>query len=95
LVLLNALLPLQVLTGALIWTSSRWPWLIDAVGGLSVIAPLHNFGSWLLMTFLVVHLYLITTGHSLTSNLSAMIDGYDEIEVPSGVAPSHEGGHHA
>lgn len=83
LTLLNILLPLQVTTGVLIWTGSRWPEALAAVGGLSIIGPLHNLGSWLLLTFFVVHLYLITTGHTLTSNLAAMIDGYDEVEVPS------------
>ena len=79
--LLNVLLPLQVITGILIWVSSRRPELFEAVGGLSFVAPIHNLGSWLFLTFLVMHVYLTTTGHTLTSNIRAMIDGYDEIEA--------------
>lgn len=51
------------------------------VGGLSTIAILHTFGAFLLLAFLIAHLYLITTGHSVSSNLKAMITGYEELEV--------------
>jgi thiosulfate reductase cytochrome b subunit len=79
--LLNVLIPLQVLTGLLIWGVSQSTGLSDAIGGLSIVVPLHNLGSWLLLSFVTAHLYLITTGHTLASNLRAMVDGYDVIEV--------------
>jgi thiosulfate reductase cytochrome b subunit len=80
LALLNILFPLQAVTGALIWTASRRPELVNAVGGLSVIAPLHDLGAWLFLAFFVLHLYLTTTGHTVLSNVKAMIDGWDEID---------------
>ncbi len=54
------------------------------VGGMEVVslrpvAILHTFGAYLLVMFLIVHLYLITTGHTLTSNLMAMITGWDRM----------------
>lgn len=79
--LLNVLFPLQAITGALIWISSRWPAAFENLGGLSLVGPAHNLGSWLFLAFLVVHVYLTTTGHTLTSNIRAMVDGYEEIEV--------------
>ena len=48
---------------------------------LEIIALLHTLGAFLLIAFLVVHLYLITTGHTVTSNLKAMITGWEELEV--------------
>ncbi len=82
--LLNILLPLQVITGILMWSINEWPGLSNSINGLNYIAPLHNFGSWLIITFLVVHVYLTTTGHTIFSNINAMITGYDEIiEEPS------------
>jgi thiosulfate reductase cytochrome b subunit len=81
LLLLNVLFPLQIFTGILIWGASRWPLFADALGGLTIITPLHLFTSWLFLTFLVVHLYLTTTGHTPLSNIKAMIDGYDMAEV--------------
>lgn len=47
---------------------------------LELIANIHTIGGFALVAFLVVHLYLITTGHTVTSNLKAMITGYEEIE---------------
>jgi thiosulfate reductase cytochrome b subunit len=78
--LLNVLFPLQIITGLLIWGAERWPVLSSAVGGLSIIAPLHNLGSWLFLTFLVMHVYLTTTGHTPLANVRAMITGYEDIE---------------
>jgi thiosulfate reductase cytochrome b subunit len=50
------------------------------IEGLEIIAYVHTAGAFLLMVFVVVHLYLITTGHTVTSNIKAMITGYEEIE---------------
>ena len=41
------------------------------------IQPVHF--CWL--AFIIVHLYLITTGTTVTSNLKAMITGYEELET--------------
>lgn len=47
---------------------------------LEGIAVLHTIGAFLLVAFVVVHLYLITTGRTVTSNLKAMITGFEELE---------------
>jgi thiosulfate reductase cytochrome b subunit len=47
---------------------------------LDWVAWIHTFGAYLLLTFLIVHLYLITTGHTLTSNLSAMVTGWEVVD---------------
>lgn len=81
LALLNVLLPFQILSGVLIWGAERWPAFSAAIGGLGLIMPLHNLGSWLFMSFTLGHIYLTTTGHTLTSNLHAMVDGWDQIDA--------------
>jgi thiosulfate reductase cytochrome b subunit len=48
---------------------------------LDTIAILHTLGAFLLITFLVVHVYMTTTGTSPTSNIKAMLTGYEEIET--------------
>jgi len=78
LVILNILLPLQAMTGLLIWGLQRWPEWAGAVGGLPVLAPTHTLIAWLFGAFLVLHIYLTTTGHTPLSNLRAMITGWDE-----------------
>lgn len=77
--LLNILLPFQVITGILMWGAERWPALSNSLGGLIILAPLHNLGSWLFLTFIVVHVYLTTTGHTVFANIRAMITGYDDV----------------
>ncbi|GAB4515387.1 MAG: hypothetical protein OHK0046_18830 [Anaerolineae bacterium] len=79
--LLNVLLPLQVITGTLMWGAQRFPVITDFVGGLPLLGPAHTLGSWLLATFIVVHVYMTTTGHTPFVNLRAMIFGWDEVEV--------------
>ncbi|MFA5010795.1 MAG: cytochrome b/b6 domain-containing protein [Ignavibacteria bacterium] len=50
------------------------------IDSLGIIAVVHTAGAIMLIAFLVTHLYLITTGTTLTSNLKAMLTGYEEIE---------------
>jgi len=47
---------------------------------LASIAFWHTLGAILLMIFLIVHVYMTTTGKTPTSNIKAMITGYEEIE---------------
>ena len=53
---------------------------------LDTIAILHTLGAFLLITFLVVHVYMTTTGTTPTSNIKAMLTGYEELE------PAYESG---
>jgi thiosulfate reductase cytochrome b subunit len=78
--LLNILLPLQGITGILMWGVQRWPTLANALGGLPVLAPIHSILAWLFASFLVLHVYLTTTGHTAVSSLEAMITGWEEVE---------------
>lgn len=50
------------------------------IESLQTIAVIHTIGAFLLVTFIVAHLYLITTGETVTSNLRAMLTGYEELE---------------
>ncbi len=49
---------------------------------LEYIALWHTFGAFLLIGFLIIHVYMTTTGHTYTSNIKAMITGYEDIETP-------------
>jgi thiosulfate reductase cytochrome b subunit len=45
---------------------------------LATIALLHTAGAFLMLAFLIAHLYLITTGHTVSAQLKAMITGWDD-----------------
>jgi len=81
LVILNVLLPLQIVTGVLIWGAQRWPAISDALGGLRYIAPVHTFVAWSFAAFVIMHMYLATTGHTPTAAIEGMITGWEEVEV--------------
>jgi len=76
-------IPLSVTSG-LLYMFYRYPTRhgIDAinVSTLKYIAIFHTVGAILLVVFIVTHLYLITTGETVTSNLKAMLTGYEELD---------------
>jgi thiosulfate reductase cytochrome b subunit len=79
LALLNLLFPLQIVTGLLIWAVGHWPSVGAALGGLSVVAPVHDLGAWLFLAFFTLHAYLITTGRTPGEHLRSMVTGYQRI----------------
>ena len=80
LAILNILLPLQVITGLIIWGQDKFPDILRFAGGISVAAPIHTLCSWLFLTFLLMHIYLTTTGHTWNSSIKGMVFGYEEIK---------------
>lgn len=80
LMLLNLLLPAQIITGALMWGAQHVPQLTNMLGGLPVLAPVHTLIAWLFVSFIVLHVYLTTTGHTPLAGIRAMVTGYDELE---------------
>lgn len=79
--LLNVLLPLQVITGALMWSVQKWPELTTWMGGLPVLAPFHSLVAWMLAAFVVAHVYLTTTGATPLEAMRGMVTGWEDIEV--------------
>ena len=74
------LLPIQMASGFLYWGYNSWAaW---GLGGLSlnVIAIIHMAGAFAILSFLIVHVYMTTTGHSLFAHIKAMITGWEEVQ---------------
>ena len=84
-------IPVMVVSG-LLYMFYRYPQrhAIEAlnVDGLRTIAVVHTAGAFFLVTFVVAHVYLITTGRTVTSNLKAMITGYEDLEEEAAPVPS-------
>jgi Ni/Fe-hydrogenase b-type cytochrome subunit len=79
--ILNVLLPLQILTGALMWGVQAVPVIARPLGGLSTLAPIHALIAWLFAAFILVHVYMTTTGATPVEATKAMITGYEEVEL--------------
>ena len=80
-IILNVLLPLQIITGALMWAVQKCPAVANALGGLPFLAPFHSLVAWMFGTFIIVHVYMTTTGATPLEAMRAMVTGYEEVEV--------------
>ena len=90
LLLLNFVLPVQVATGILMWKAQQWTGLVDGLGGLRTIASVHVLGAFFFFGFVLMHMYLATTGRTPTSHLRAMIHGWDEVPDEGSEASAQE-----
>jgi thiosulfate reductase cytochrome b subunit len=72
------LVPLQIITGVLLWDLERFHALIEALGGVRVIDAFHIILAYIVAAFLIAHIYLATLGHTFFSHFKAMIVGYED-----------------
>jgi len=73
------IIPVQVITGFL-YLYHNYPDSPLQVQTLGPIALIHTLGAFALMAFVIAHVYLTTTGNKPTSNIKAMITGWEELE---------------
>ena len=76
------LLPVQMATGLLYYLYNDIPQILP----LSVLAVIHTLVALFLLNFLVIHLYMTTTGHSLFSHIAGMITGWEEVYETTEIA---------
>jgi len=74
------MLPLQIISGILLWDLETFHPIIERLGGVRVVDAFHIILAYVFAAFLLVHLYLATLGHTFFSHFKAMIVGYEEVE---------------
>ena len=79
--ILNVLLPLQILTGTLMWGVQVLPVIARPLDDLRTLAPIHALIAWLFAAFILVHVYMTTTGATPLEATKAMITGYEDLEI--------------
>lgn len=72
------LLPVQIITGALLWDIDRFAAFIDLVGGIKIVSGVHLLLTFFFTAFFFVHLYLTTLGRTPLEHITAMFTGYEE-----------------
>jgi len=72
------LLPIQILTGLMLWDIKLFSGMIAAVGGLKIVDAGHLLLSIFFTAFLFVHVYLATLGHTWSEHIKAMFTGYED-----------------
>lgn len=74
------LLPVQMISGLLYWTYNQWPaWGLGFLD-LKAVAVVHMACAFAILIFFVIHVYMTTTGHTLTAHVAAMFTGWEEVE---------------
>ncbi len=74
------LFPLIWFSGLAYLTYNLWQQGISQPA-LGWIAAVHVATAFAILAFLIIHLYLLTTGGSFWHHLSPMLTGYDEVEL--------------
>lgn len=88
LAVLTLLMPLLWFSGWLYLFYADWAaWGLSKLQ-LEWVATTHTFGAFLMLTFLISHLYLATTGHKITSQVKAMLTGWEDLAATEEPHPS-------
>ncbi len=78
LILASVLIFSQMLTGLLYWSFNSWNlWGLGKLN-LEYLAWVHVICSFLIVTFIIVHGYMITTGHTIFAHIKSMLTGWGE-----------------
>ncbi len=81
LLILTVVSPMIWITGWFYLFYGNWKaWGLEGYLSLQWVAFFHVAGAFLMLAFLISHVYLITTGHTVGAHLKAMITGWETVE---------------
>ncbi|MBT3384122.1 MAG: PAS domain S-box protein [Prolixibacteraceae bacterium] len=72
-------IPVQVISGFL-YLYFHYPLKGFELDSLELVAIFHTFGAFMLLVFVIAHVYLTTTGHKPLSAIKAMVTGWEEMD---------------
>lgn len=72
--------PLQIITGILLWDLHRFAKIVDFVGGVRVIDTVHVLIFTVIACYIPFHAYLATLGRTPMEHIKAMVTGWEEAE---------------
>lgn len=71
-------IPIQILTGFLLWNIKGYREIIDFMGGVKIVDTIHVLLFFFFFAFIIAHAYLATLGHTPWAHFKAMITGWEE-----------------
>ncbi len=81
-------LMLKIVLFPLIWMSGLaylfyflWRDAPHATDWLTGVALIHTGSAYAILVFVLIHVYMLTTGHSFREHLMPMINGFDEVDL--------------
>jgi thiosulfate reductase cytochrome b subunit len=75
------LFPAIWITGLIYLFYFAWRDLPHATEMLHGVALVHTAAAFAILTFVFIHVYMLTTGHSFRDHLMPMINGFDEVDL--------------
>ena len=79
-IIMLLLVPLQLVTGVLLWDLKMFSGAVDFFGGVRVVDTVHVLLFIFFTAFIFAHPYLASLGHTPLAHIKAMITGYEEVE---------------
>ena len=81
--------PVQFLTGLLLWNVTRFSNWVEFLGGIRVVSTIHMVIFVFFVSFILIHIYLGTLGRKTSTHFKAMVTGYEEeLETGPETSPS-------
>jgi thiosulfate reductase cytochrome b subunit len=77
-ILMLMIVPIQFVTGILMWDVKRFQDLIEMMGGIRVVSTIHILIFILFVFFILVHAYMGALGRKPSTHYKEMFTGYEE-----------------
>ncbi len=78
LAIMFVLLPAQMMSGLFLWKIKGYEEYINLLGGIKLLDTIHVLLFFFFTSFLFIHCYLATLGHTPLAHFKAMFTGYEE-----------------
>jgi len=75
------LFPAIWLSGAAYLTYGVWERFTSSSAPFAAVALVHTAAAFAITAFAMIHVYMLTTGHSFIGHIMPMISGFDEVEL--------------
>ncbi|MFZ6016734.1 MAG: cytochrome b/b6 domain-containing protein [Nitrospirota bacterium] len=79
LMIMTVLIPAQIITGLFLWDPKLFSPVVNLVG-IQVFDTIHVLLWIFFSSFIIIHFYLATLGHTTFAHFKAMFTGYEELE---------------
>lgn len=68
-------------TGIIYLTYNFWEAMPGSAFWITIVANLHLLAAYVVVTFVVLHVYLLTVGHGFRHHVRPMVTGFDEVDL--------------
>ncbi len=79
--LTTVVFPAMWITGLIYMTYNFWEAMPDSAFWLEIVANLHLLVAYGILSFVILHVYLLTVGHGIREHVKPMVSGFEEIDL--------------